>query len=34
MTTLPFVERFTNQPLAERGITPTDILPSPPSRRA
>jgi hypothetical protein len=29
MTTLPFVERFTNQPLAERGLTPTDILPLP-----
>ena len=29
MTALPFVERFTNQPLAERGIVPTDVLPLP-----
>jgi hypothetical protein len=29
MTTLPFVERFTNKPLAERGIKPEDVLPLP-----
>ena len=28
-TMLPFVERFTNQPLTERGIRPQDVLPLP-----
>jgi hypothetical protein len=27
---LPFVERFTNQPLTERGITPEQLIPVPP----
>lgn len=29
-TVLPFVERFSSQPLTERGITPGDVVPLPP----